>query len=155
VGPQLLILLLGLLGLSLGADSFTTGARELGLSIGISDRVLGATVVAFGTSLPELVTCVVGALRGHSEISLGNLLGSNLFNILFVGGSLGVISGGVAVAPGIIWFECMWVLAITAVLWPLTILPPQRMTIGRSAGALLAAAWVVFAIYSVIGGDAQ
>ncbi|PIE22409.1 MAG: hypothetical protein CSA62_12400 [Planctomycetota bacterium] len=154
VPGQVLILLLGVGALAAGADAFTTGAQELGRDLGVSDRVLGATVVAFGTSLPELVTCVVGAIRGHSEISLGNLLGSNLFNILFVGGSLSLIGGGVQVPEGILSFECLWVLGITAALWPLTILPPRRMQIGRGGGFLLTALWVVFATLSVFGSKA-
>lgn len=147
------VLLIGLGALAVGADAFTSGARQLGLDLGVSDRVLGATVVAFGTSLPELVTCVVGAARGHNDISLGNLLGSNLFNILFVGGSLALISGGVQVPEGVILFECIWVLAITAVLWPITLLPPGRMVIGRGAGVLLAGAWLVFVFLSLRAGD--
>jgi len=144
IPKDLVLIVIGLLGLTMGAESFTIGARSLGQSFGISDRVLGATVVAFGTSLPELVTAVVGAMRGHTEISLGNLLGSNLFNILFVGGSLAFVGGEIAVSPKLLYDECVWMLAVTIVFWPLVVFRRKGLAVGRGAGILLALSWVLF-----------
>lgn len=83
----------GLAGLVLGADWLVDGAVSLATVAGVSPAVIGLTVVAVGTSLPELATSVVAALRGHSEIAAGNVVGSNLFNLL------GILGIGALVRP--------------------------------------------------------
>jgi len=80
----MIFVVIGLVGLALGAKISVDGAVFIGLRIGLSERVIALTVIAFGTSLPELVTCVVAALKGHHDISVGNLVGSNIFNTLLV-----------------------------------------------------------------------
>ena len=83
-GKALLFSVLGLI-LLIGAGSFiVAGAKELALAWGMSDFVVGAVVVAIGTSVPELATAVISRLRGHDEIGLGTILGSNIFNGLFI-----------------------------------------------------------------------
>jgi cation:H+ antiporter len=81
------LLLLGVLGLALGADWFVEGSVAISRGLGVSEQLIGVTVVAVGTSLPELVTSLVAALRKQADVSLGNLVGSNVFNLL---GILGV-----------------------------------------------------------------
>ncbi len=81
----------GLIGLTLGARLAVSGAVTIGTLIGLSDAVIGSTIMAIGTSLPELITCVVAALKGHHDISVGNLVGSNIFNTLLVTGIAGVV----------------------------------------------------------------
>jgi cation:H+ antiporter len=83
--------LVGLLGLLGGGRLFVTGAVGLAQALGMSERVIGLTVVAFGTSVPELAASIVAALRGHSDLAVGNVVGSNLFNILFILGLTSVI----------------------------------------------------------------
>ena len=85
------LVLLGLICLSGGAKLTLVGAVFLGESIGLSDAVIGSTIVAIGTSLPELITCLVAALKGHDDLSIGNLVGSNIFNTLLVIGTAGMV----------------------------------------------------------------
>lgn len=88
---DLLILVVGLGALVGGAQLFVTGAVELAASLGISNAVIGLTVVAVGTSLPELTTTAIAAYRGHGAMAIGNVVGSNIFNILSVLGLTAVI----------------------------------------------------------------
>jgi len=81
--------LLGALGLYFGSELLISNAVEIAYSIGVSEFIIGATVVALGTSLPELATSLIAVLRGQNSISIGNLLGSNVFNIFAV---LGITS---------------------------------------------------------------
>ena len=89
---QLLMILVGLVCIVLGSDFVVDGATEIAKVIGISERIIGLTIVAFGTSLPELVTSVTAARRGNADIAIGNIVGSNVFNILFVAGTSALIS---------------------------------------------------------------
>jgi cation:H+ antiporter len=91
-GKALLLILIGLVGLVLGSNVFVDNASALAHSWGISDAVIGLTIVAGGTSLPELATSVVAARKGDSGIAIGNVLGSNVFNILMILGVTGLIS---------------------------------------------------------------
>ena len=85
-------LFIGLTALVLGSSQFVDGASAMAKSFGVSEAVIGLTIVAMGTSLPELATSVVAARKGNSGIAMGNVIGSNVFNILFIIGTTGVIS---------------------------------------------------------------
>lgn len=87
----IVVMLAGLAAIILGSNLTVDGATALAQMIGISDRVIGLTIVAFGTSLPELITSVMAARKGNSDIAVGNLVGSNIFNILFVLGTTSLI----------------------------------------------------------------
>ena len=87
----------GLVGTVLGAQALVFGAAGLARAAGLSEGFVGVTIVAIGTSLPELLTAAQAARRGENDLVIGNLLGSNLFNALGVGGLIGVISPAVAV----------------------------------------------------------
>jgi cation:H+ antiporter len=91
LGRSLLIAVLGLVGTLAGAQMLVHGATGLALAIGLSEAVIGLTVVAIGTSLPELVTAIAGARRGETELVVGNVLGSNIFNALPVAGIAGLL----------------------------------------------------------------
>jgi cation:H+ antiporter len=93
--------LAGLAGTLLGAETLVWGAVEVAHLASLPEGFVGATVVAVGTSLPELVTAAQAARRGETDLIVGNLLGSNLFNALAVGGLVGVVDGGTAVGPGL------------------------------------------------------
>ena len=82
-----LFLVLGLIGLPLGADMMVEGAVRIAQAWGVSEAVIGLTIIAIGTSLPELATAVMAALRREADVAIGNVIGSNLFNILFILGS--------------------------------------------------------------------
>ncbi|MHC4260036.1 MAG: calcium/sodium antiporter [Planctomycetota bacterium] len=86
-----LFVVIGLAGLGVGADITVRGAVFIGDKIGLSKAVIGLTIIAIGTSLPELATCVVAAIKGQHDISIGNLVGSNVFNTLLVVGTAGAV----------------------------------------------------------------
>ena len=91
VGRSLLLLVVGLACLVVGSNIFVDGATEVAARLGVSEGVIGLTVVAGGTSLPELATSVVAARKGNSGIAIGNVLGSNVMNILLILGGAGLI----------------------------------------------------------------
>ncbi|MHC4932625.1 MAG: calcium/sodium antiporter [Planctomycetota bacterium] len=90
-GRDLLFILLGLAGIGLGAHFLVDGAAEVARLLGVSERVIGVTMVALGTSLPELAALVAAARKGEADLAVGNVAGSNLFNLLFVLGVTAVI----------------------------------------------------------------
>ena len=92
VFKMICFIILGIIGLVIGAKLTINSATEIARILNVSERIIGLTIVAFGTSLPELVTCISAALKKHSDIVIGNIIGSNLFNILFVLGITGLIS---------------------------------------------------------------
>lgn len=107
-------------GLYFGANWFLTGATELASMFGVSDHVIGVTVVAFGTSVPELVTSMVAAFRKHAGISIGNIIGSNIFNLLGVLGVTGMIKA-IPVSNNMLAVDVYWMLFVSVLLFPLMI----------------------------------
>lgn len=114
----ILMTLLGLVGIVLGSDFTVDGATVIAKTFGMSDRLIGLTIVALGTSLPELVTSIVAGKKGNSDIAVGNVVGSNIFNILFVLGLTAVIcpipyepkfiiDGIIAIAAAILLLLCI------------------------------------------------
>ena len=92
INKALIITLLGLIGIVAGGVLVTNAARDIALKLGMSEWLVGLTIVSIGTSLPELVTSVVAAFKKESEIAIGNIVGSNIFNILFILGFSATIS---------------------------------------------------------------
>jgi cation:H+ antiporter len=92
IWKSLLFVVLGIAGLIYGSDLFVDNAKAIALALGVSEAVVGLTVVACGTSLPELATSVVAARKGQSALAIGNVLGSNVFNIFMIIGITGLIS---------------------------------------------------------------
>ena len=88
---MILFVVFGIVALVFGAKLTVNSATDIARALNISERVIGLTVIAFGTSLPELVTCIVASVKKHSDIVVGNIIGSNIFNILFVLGITGLI----------------------------------------------------------------
>lgn len=111
---MVLKIIIGLYLLTKGGSMFVDAARSLATRFGMPELTIGVTVVAFGTSLPEIVTCVLAAIRGHRELAIGNVVGSNIFNILCV---LGIASSSVAdgltLSPSAVTFDIPLMLAIT------------------------------------------
>ncbi len=126
-------LIFGLIGLPLSADFFVTGASGIARSMGVSELVIGLTVVALGTSLPELAASLSSTLRGEVEMALGNILGSNLFNSLIVFGVPGAIQH-VPLVPEILHRDLPIMLGLTALLY---LMAKLRGGIGRAGGFLL------------------
>lgn len=103
-----LFLLLGLIGLPLGADLLVDSAEEIARMFGVPDAVIGLTLVALGTSLPELATTVMAAIRKQADVAIGNVIGSNLFNLLAIIGVASLIAP-IDVGPGFLQFD-LWVM---------------------------------------------
>lgn len=135
LGKQSILAILGLIGVSLGANWTVEYAVNLARLIGLSEAVIGLTVISLGTTLPELATCVLAARRGNPDIALGNVVGSNIFNLLCVGGIVGTIRPVPIPAGGL---EDLWIMAFLAiVLLPIAI--RSQRTITRGEGAFLLA----------------
>lgn len=139
-----LFIVLGLAGLVWGSDLFVEGAVRVARYIGVSDAVIGLTIVAGGTSLPELATSVVAARQGHSEMAIGNVIGSNVFNILMILGITGLIG------PLPLYEITMTDLAVlfgsALLLW---LFSYTRFTIERWEGWLLTGCFVAYMGYLI------
>lgn len=139
---MILMVVIGAVMIVFGSDVTVDAATELALIFGMSDRVIGLTIVAFGTSLPELVTSVTAALKGKADIAVGNIVGSNIFNILFVVGTSAIITPVVygqgflvdsiaAVAAAVLLFVCVL----------------RRKKLGRLSGVVMLAGYAAYFVY--------
>lgn len=144
-------LLIGFLVLLAGAELLVTGAENLALRFGISDLVIGLTIIAIGTSLPELAVSVVSALRGDAGIAVGNVIGSNVFNLLAVVGVAGWISPA-DLDPALLYFHYPVMIGFTLPLLLIAYNPFGNKGLGRVAGFLLLAAFLGYQA-TVISGS--
>tara|TARA_B100000780_G_scaffold95902_1_gene66865 strand:- start:1919 stop:2857 length:939 start_codon:yes stop_codon:yes gene_type:complete len=133
---SLLILFFGGLFLYFGSEWFIDGAIMLANSFGISERIIGITVVSVGTSIPELVTSLVAVINKEKSISLGNLLGSNIFNVFAVLGITSIVTPLVVLDQNIINYDIYVMLFFAAIILPL-IFFPKRLVLGRKEGIIL------------------
>lgn len=136
-------LLIGAVALYFGSVWLVDGAKELAAALGVSDAVIAATVIAIGTSVPELAASVIAAVKKEKALSLGNLIGSNIFNIGSVLGLTSIIKTIEVTDTVILSRDIYWMLAFAAVLIPLIIIP-KKMNISRYKGLLLVTAYGVF-----------
>ena len=138
----LLFLLLGLIGLPLGADILVDAASEIARNFGVSDTVIGLTLVAIGTSLPELATTVMAAIRKQADVALGNVIGSNLFNLA---GIIGVASlvAPISVAPEFLTYDLWVMLGVSVLMAPFVFL---GWRLGRRWGIVLLALYASYAV---------
>jgi len=143
VRHALLLLAGGLVGLIIGSEILVQGAVAAGVALDVPEAVIGVTVVALGTSLPELATCLVAALRRRTDMLVGNILGSNLFNILSIVGLTALIKP-LVVEPEVMSVE-MWVMAGTTLVFSVWLLSVAR--IGRALGAAMIAGYVAFILW--------
>ena len=140
-----LLVVLGMITLPLGANLAVEGAAGLAKSWGVTEAVIGLSIIALGTSLPELSTTVIAALHKSSDVALGNVVGSNLFNILLIMGFTSVLTE-VPVDSHILRFD-IWVMFLASVvLWMFVL---ARGTIGKAMGVIFLASYgaYIFAIY--------
>ncbi|MGB0505226.1 MAG: calcium/sodium antiporter [Pikeienuella sp.] len=135
----------GVIGLPLGAHFLIDGARNVALSFGLSEAVIGLTLVAIGTSLPELATTVMAAIRRQSDVAVGNVIGSNMFNILAV---MGVASffGDLPTPPGFMDFDLWIMIAASLALAPFIFL---KRDVGKIAGIAFLAAYAIYIIFAL------
>lgn len=133
----------GLLGLAIGADLLVEGSIELARAFGVSEALIGLTLIALGTSLPELVTGMVAAVRGHCDVAVGNVIGSNIFNLLGIAGVSSLV-GDIPVPESFLNFD-LWVMLGSALL--LVPFIRLRSQVGKFAGAILASLYVGYIVY--------
>ena len=137
-----LFLGLGLVGLPLGADLLVDSAVVIARTFGVSETVIGLTLVALGTSLPELATTTMAALRRQADVALGNVIGSNMFNLLAIIG-IATLFGPIPVDRGFLYFDLWVMLAASALLMPFVFL---KQDIGRVWGAALTVLYLLYVI---------
>ncbi|WP_164116070.1 calcium/sodium antiporter [Sphingorhabdus sp. Alg239-R122] len=130
----------GLVLLILGGKLLVSGAVTIATYIGLSQAVIGLTIVAIGTSLPEMITSVIAAWRGEGEIALGNIAGSNIYNILGIGGATAIASPG-PLPTAVVGFDVPILLATSLTL---LLIISTRKIIGRMSGAILLAAYAAY-----------
>jgi cation:H+ antiporter len=144
----LALLVFGIAALALGADMTISSSVNLARSLGVSELIIGATIVSIGTTLPELTVSILSALRGEPDLAVGNALGSVFFNTLVVTGTVALISG--------VYFETSVVLISTVFLISVTLLIAAmvrwKYQISRLSGAVLIALYVVFVVMMIALG---
>lgn len=141
------LFVIGLAGIVFGGDLVVDSASSIALSLGMSQALVGLTIVAIGTSLPELTTSVSAAMKGEADMAFGNLIGSNIFNIMFVLGLSAVISP-LGVSGSL--FTDVWVLIfISAVLMIIALWKNQ---LSRITGGILVSMYIIYLVYIIIRG---
>jgi cation:H+ antiporter len=145
-------LVIGGLGLLvLGADWLVTAAVTFAKVMGVSDLVIGLTVVAVGTSMPEIATSLIAALRGQRDIAVGNVVGSNIFNLLAVLGAAGIVStGGLGVADAARNFDLWVMLAVAFACLPILLTGRE---IARWEGMVFLAYYAAYVLYLILAAQ--
>jgi cation:H+ antiporter len=145
---QGVLMLVGLGLLVLGARWLVEGAVAIARAVGVSELVIGLTIVAAGTSLPEVATSIIASVRGERDIAVGNVVGSNLFNILSVLGVTAVIApSGVRVAPAILSFDLPVMIAVSVACLPIFF---TGNMIARWEGALFFGYYLAYTGYVIL-----
>ncbi len=145
IGKLILTGVIGMILIIVGSDVTVDAATALATIFGMSERFIGLTIVAFGTSLPELVTSVIAARKGKADIAVGNIVGSNIFNILFVVGTTALIvpvpfssefliDGIITILAGILLWVCVW----------------KKKLLTRWGGCLMLVGYLVYFSYLLI-----
>ncbi|MBT8255420.1 MAG: calcium/sodium antiporter, partial [Bacteroidia bacterium] len=139
---------LGGVGLWGGSELLIDGAVGLASNFGVSERVIGITVVSIGTSIPELAASIIAVLKKEKAISLGNLIGSNVFNILAVLGITAMITPIQVMDQRLLTSDIYWMLAISFLIFPLVFLP-KGLRLGWRDGLVLIIAYVAFIVFTL------
>ena len=144
----IIITLIGLVSIVLGSDLTVSAAKNIAQTIGIDDRTISLTVVAFGTSLPELITCIAASLKKKSDIAIGNIIGSNIFNILFVVGLASVFSPSVMPYGQAFIIDTIVAIAAAVILGLLVL---RKKELSRIGGVIMLVAYAVYFAYIFVG----
>jgi cation:H+ antiporter len=148
---QVLLIAAGLGLLVLGSNWLVDSAVAFARAFGVSDLVIGLTIIAAGTSMPEVATSIMAAIRGERDIAVGNVIGSNTFNILGCLGLSGIVSAnGLGIAPAVLNFDIWVMIAVAIACLPVLLL---RRQIGRKRGLLFLAYYVAYVVYLVLGAQ--
>ncbi len=143
------IVLASSVGLAYGADLLVNSAVNIATELGVSKRVISITIVAFGTSLPELTASIIAALKKQTDISIGNIIGSNIFNIMAVLGITGMIHP-IVIDHIAFSFDIIWMMFVSVLLF-LFIFPFKTVYLNRVEGSLLFLSYILY-LAAVIGG---
>ena len=150
VPKMMAFILLSCAGLALGAKWLVDGAIIIAENKGVSERVIGLTVIAFGTSVPELTTSLVAAFKKESDISIGNLIGSNIFNILGIIGVTALVTD-IPVLEATLDFDVYWMLGISVLVLPFMISRHQvQVQVRRIEGVILLALYITYIAFLTI-----
>lgn len=142
------LLVAGMAGIVLGARWLVEGATGIATALGISDLIIGLTIVAAGTSLPEVATSVVAALRGHRDIAVGNVVGSNIFNIMCILGATSLLApGGLPVPAGVLAFDLPVMFAVCVACLPVFV---TKSGVSRFEAAVLFIGYLAYTAYLVL-----
>jgi cation:H+ antiporter len=147
LSKALLLVVVGLIGLALGGEMIVKSAVQIATNMGVSQAVIGLTIVALGTSLPELATSVIAAWRKNSDIALGNVVGSNIFNVFFVLGISATIRPLPAYDGIAIDVLCA---ALGSVLVWLFVVTNREREIKRFEGAILLIVYAIYLAYRLL-----
>ncbi len=142
-GRNIVLVLVGMAGLGFGAELMVRGAVMIATLLGMSELIIGLSIVAIGTSLPELAASVMSAWKGEMDISVGNVIGSNIFNVLFVLGVCPMIQP-ITIEPRILTLDFPVMLAFFALFIGLLTMMPPRLQLDRKRGFLLLGAYLLF-----------
>ena len=142
---SILYILIGIVGLAYGAKWLLNGAVDIATNFGVTEHVIGVTILAFGTSIPELITSIMAALKKQTDISVGNLIGSNIFNLMAVLGITSLVKE-IPISEQAIQNDIFWVLGVSLLLFPLMAV---KNKIGRASGGVLFATYCLY-IYFVV-----
>ncbi len=147
LGAAILMAAGGLAGLIFGGQMFVNSAESLARMFGMSDKFIAITILAGGTSMPELVTCIVASVKRKGQLALGNIIGSNIFNIL-------LILGGSAVICPLSFGSMDWIdlgtLLLSSVLIFVSALIGRKERIGRRGGAIMVSCFAIYMAYLII-----
>ena len=146
-----LFIVAGLLGLAIGARLLVDSAVNIATAWGVSETVIGLTLVAIGTAMPELVTAIIAAMRGHSGVAMGNVIGSNTFNILGILGVTALVAR-VPLDPQILRFDNPVMIAASLLLLPFVF---GRKDMGRRTGLVFVALYALYATWLVVSGSGE
>jgi cation:H+ antiporter len=148
---QVLLIAAGLGLLVVGSGWLVDSAVAFARALGVSDLVIGLTIIAAGTSMPEVATSIMAAIRGERDIAVGNVIGSNTFNILGCLGLSGVVSAnGLDIAPAVLNFDIWVMIAVAVACLPVLLL---RRQIGRKRGVLFLAYYAAYVVYLILGAQ--
>jgi cation:H+ antiporter len=149
---QLLLIVVGLAALVFGSEYLVTAAISFAKAMGVSDLVIGLTIVAAGTSMPEVATSITAAIKGERDIAVGNVVGSNTFNILGCLGLSGLVSGdmGLVMAPSLLAFDIWVMLAVALACLPVFMTGRE---IARWEGAVFLGYYVAYVAYLIMASQ--
>jgi len=151
LGISVVMILVSSVGLAFGADFMVEGASSIAIGLGVSQRIISLTIVAVGTSAPELTASIIAALKKEPDISIGNIIGSNIFNIFGVLGMSSMISS-LSVDHIAFGFDMIWMLFISVLLF-LFIFPFRTVYLNRIEGLILLLCYVVYISMLLLGLD--